>query len=72
MNPTITKRITRNNKLNSDKTFQESLTNEQIKEYLNDYSQVEDITKIGISTHLRYFTIDQKSNKKLFFLDDNV
>jgi hypothetical protein len=71
MNPTITKRISRNkynNNNNNDKTYQETLTNEQIKEYLNDYSQVEDIKQIGISTHLRYFTIDSKTNKKLFRL----
>jgi hypothetical protein len=69
MNPTITKRISRNKfNNNNDKTFQETLTNEQIKQYLNDYNQVEDINKIGISTHLRYFTIDSKTNKKLFRL----
>jgi hypothetical protein len=69
MNSTITKRISRNKyNNNNDKTFQETLTNEQIKQYLNDYKQVEDINKVGISSHLRYFIIDPKNNKKLFRL----
>lgn len=70
MNPTITKRISRKNNYNnnSNKTFQETLSNEQIKKYLNDYKKVDDISKIGISTHLRYFTLDPKTNKQLFRL----
>ena len=69
MNSTITKRISRKNyNYNSNKTFQETLSNEQIKKYLNDYKKVDDIFKIGISTHLRYFTLDSKTNKQLFRL----
>jgi hypothetical protein len=69
MNSTITKRISRkNNYNNNNKTFQETLSNEQIKKYLNDYKKVDDISKIGISTHLRYFTLDSKTNKQLFRL----
>lgn len=69
---TITKRLSRSKPYNSSidkgKTFQESLTNEQIKEYLKTYKLVDDISKVGISTHLRYFTIDSKTNKKIFRL----
>jgi hypothetical protein len=67
----ITKRLSRTKPYSSNekqKTFQDSLTNEQIKEYLKDYKSVDDIYKVAISTHIRYFTIDQKTNNKLFRL----
>ena len=70
MNSTLTKRISRNkyNSNDNKKTFQETLSNEQIKNYLNDYKIVDDISKVGISSHLRYFTLDPKTNKQLFRL----
>ena len=40
------------------KTFQASLTNEEIKERLKGYKKVSDITKVIIGSHLRYFTKD--------------
>lgn len=40
------------------KTFQESLTNEAIKEKLKGYKKVSDITTVIIGSHLRYFTKD--------------
>lgn len=39
-----------------EKTFQESLSKQAIKDYLKDYKKVTDITKVSIGTHLRYFT----------------
>jgi hypothetical protein len=41
-----------------EKTFQESLSKQAIKDYLKDYKKVIDITKVSIGTHLRYFTKD--------------
>lgn len=40
------------------KTFQESLSNEAIKEKLKGYKKVSDITKVIIGNHIRYFTKD--------------
>jgi putative NADH-flavin reductase len=39
------------------------LTPEEIKEKLEDYDKVEDIYKVPLGTHLRYFTVDEKGNK---------
>jgi hypothetical protein len=54
------KRYQKNNKSDNytkpDKTFQETLSKQAIKDYLKDYKKVTDITKISIGTHLRYFT----------------
>jgi hypothetical protein len=63
----ISKKPVSYNKFNNQ-TYQQSLTNEQIKEYLKDYKIVNDIKKVNISTHLRYFTVDPNTNKKLFRL----
>jgi hypothetical protein len=46
------------------KTYQERLTNQDIKEILKDYILVEDIKKIPIGTHVRYFITDNSSKKK--------
>ena len=47
------------------KTFQETLSTEQIKEKLKDYTKVEDISKVPIRTHVRYFVYqkDPQTNK---------
>jgi hypothetical protein len=47
-------------------TYQDRLTNKDIKELLKDYSNVDDITKIQIGTHIRYIITDSKTNKKKF------
>ena len=39
------------------------LTPEEIKEKLEDYDKVEDIYKVSLGTHLRYFTVDDSGNK---------
>ena len=44
------------------RTYQDKLTLEEIKEKLEDYVEVEDISNVMINTHLRYFAI--KKNKK--------
>jgi len=49
------------------KTFQESLSTEEIKERLKNYKKVEDneISKIPLNSHLRYFSLveDPKTGK---------
>ena len=50
------------------KTYQERLTNQDIKNILKDYIMVEDINKVPIGTHVRYFITDQESKKKKFRL----
>ena len=51
-----------------DKTYQEKLSNQDIKEKLKDYKKVIDIKTVSIGTHVRYFSIDPKSNEKIFRL----
>ena len=45
-------------------TFTDQLSKEQIEERLEDYIKIDDIAKIPIGTHLRYFT---KKDDKLIF-----
>ena len=50
------------------KTLQDKLTKEEIKEKLEDYIEVEDINKVPLNTHIRYFSI-KNGNKKKNYLD---
>lgn len=69
MDNNITKRLTRDTSYTRPaKTYQDNLSNMEIKEKLKDYKKVSDIKKISIGTHIRYFTIDPKTNNKLFRL----
>ena len=64
-----TKRITKNSGYSKpDKTYQESLSNQDIKEKLKEYKKVVDIRTVSIGTHIRYFSIDPKSKEKIFRL----
>ena len=45
------------------KTYQEMLSNDEIKDKLKNYKKVTDIKKVSIGTHLRYFVIDKEKNK---------
>lgn len=54
------------------KTFQETLTNQQIMDSLKDYKHISDISKVSIGTHLRYFTVNPKTKEKLFRLGGNL
>ena len=53
---------------NKGKTYQQSMSNADIKEKLKEYCKVDDITKVSIGTHLRYFTIDPKTKERTFRL----
>lgn len=69
MATTITKRLSRDNNYNKNKkSYQDSLSPEEIKKKLEEYKQVEDITKVPLNTHLRYFTINPKNGEKQFRL----
>lgn len=49
-------------------TYQDRLTNQDIKEKLKEYTIVEDITSISLGEHIRYFIIDPNTKKRKFRL----
>ncbi len=53
----ITKRLVNSEYKRPKITFTDKLTNEDIIDKLEDYEKVEDITKVPIGTHIRYFTM---------------
>jgi len=66
MDPSIykTKRLSRDTGYNRPKkTYQDTLSNDEIKEKLKEYKKVSDIKKVIIGTHIRYFTKDKEGNK---------
>lgn len=54
------------------KTYQDNLTNQEIKEKLKEYKKVDNILGVSIGSHLRYFTIDPKTNENVFRLGGNL
>jgi hypothetical protein len=64
----ITKKLTNSSYQKKDKSYQESLSNEEIKDKLKDYKRVDDIKDVPLNTHLRYFVIDKKTKKHSFRL----
>jgi len=46
------------------KTLTDKLTSEDIKSKLEDYIEVEDISKVPLNTHIRYFTEKEDKIKK--------
>lgn len=50
------------------KSLQQSLSPNDIKEKLQEYTQLETINDVPLNSHIRYFTIDKKSGKKQFRL----
>jgi hypothetical protein len=67
-----TKNITRNNYNRPKQTFQEKLSNTEIKEKLKDYKKVSNIKNVSIGTHLRYFSVDSQTGNKQFRLGGNL
>ena len=66
---TITKRLSRDNTYNkSKKSYQESLSPDDIKKKLEEYKKVDDINTIQLNTHLRYFTFNPVNKEKQFRL----
>ena len=50
------------------KTYQETLSNQDIKDKLKEYKKVTDIKTVSIGTHIRYFSINQTTKEKIFRL----
>lgn len=73
---TITKRLSRDTGYQkAEKTFQQSMTNEEISKKLMDYIKVEnnsDVLKIPLNTHIRYFALNPKTGKLEFRLGGNL
>jgi len=68
-NKNITKRLSRDtNYKKTNKTYQDNLSPDEIKKKLEEYKQVEDIDKVNLNSHLRYFSLNPKTGKKQFRL----
>ena len=72
MNPQMfntTKRLSRDSGyVRPKKTFQESMSGDEIKEKLKEYKKISDIKKVIIGTHIRYFTKDKDTKANVFRL----
>jgi len=69
MDNKVTKRLSHDKKYERpEKTYQDNLSNQDVKEKLKEYKKVVDIRTVSIGTHIRYFTIDQKTKQKQFRL----
>ena len=67
----VTKRLVNDiNYKPQDKTFQSTLSSSDIQAKLKDYVKVKtkDVLKIPLGTHIRYISINPKTNEKLFRL----
>ena len=64
-----TKRLSRDTGyVRPKKTFQDSMSSDDIKEKLKEYKKVSDIRKVIIGTHMRYFTKDKNTKANVFRL----
>ena len=71
MNPTITKRLTRDTSYKPpEKTYQDTLSDIEISKKLEDYTRVKsgDVFTIPLNTHVRYFSTNPKTGEKQFRL----
>ena len=69
MNFNKTKRLSRDTSYNkNNKSYQETLTSDEIKEYLKEYKLVENIDDVELNKHIRYFDVDPKTKEKKFRL----
>jgi len=61
-------RLGNDNYSRPEKTFQEKLSTDEIKEKLKDYKKIDDISKVPLKSHVRYFSLVDDGNKmkKLF------
>jgi hypothetical protein len=58
-------KISKDNYIRPKTTIQEKLTQQEIEEKLEDYTEVEDINKVPINTHIRYYTLKKDVNGKM-------
>lgn len=71
INKTTNKNVIVENDIeNEKKTFTGNLTKEEINEKLQDYKLVDDISKVPLGTHMRYFV--NKNGEKLFRMGGNL
>ena len=69
MSTKITKRLSRDTTYNkTKKSYQDNLSPADIKQKLEEYTQVEEIKKVPLNSHLRYFSFNPKTGKKQFRL----
>ncbi len=69
MNRLKSKRITDDTEYKKvGKSYQDNLSPSDIKDKLEDYKPVFDIGTVALNSHIRYFTHDMKTGKKLFRL----
>jgi hypothetical protein len=69
MSDIVTKRLSRDtNYKKKQGSYQENLSPKEIKEKLQEYKQVNNITDVALNTHLRYFTINKSTGEKQFRL----
>jgi len=54
------------------KTYQDNLTNQDIKKQLKEYKEVKDIKEILINSHIRYFSKNVKSKEMQFRLGGTI
>ena len=65
----ITKRLSRDTQYNkTKKSYQESLSPDEIKQKLEEYKMIDDIKEVSLNSHIRYFTINPKTGDKQFRL----
>lgn len=73
MDKKFTKRLTRDTQyFRPSQTYQETLTNQDIKDKLKDYKKVVDIKTVSLGTHIRYFSVDSKTKEKTFRLGGSL
>jgi hypothetical protein len=66
----ITQRLSRTSNKPTGESYQSTLTDEEIAKKLEDYVRVkkDDVSKIPLGTHVRYFTINPQNGGKQFRL----
>jgi hypothetical protein len=62
-----TKRL-KNDVKKTNNSYQNTLSPEEIKEKLEEYKKIDDISTVSLNAHLRYFTINEKTGEKQFRL----
>jgi cell division protein FtsB len=62
----MTTRLSKDDYKRPKKTYTESLSTEEIKEKLKDYKKIDDISKVPVNSHLRYFSLIEDPKTKKF------
>lgn len=61
--PIKTIKLASDNYVRPKKTFTDKLTKEEIEEKLEDYKKVDDIYRVPLGTHIRYFIVSKGEKK---------